>query len=105
MGVVEMSGLISDRIQQKECMVGLTNRQEAKLKVADIKRAFSFRLTRMDKISKEYIRWTAQVEQLGVKVRKKAEVMWMHWEKDVEYEASRQDEQTETIDKIYGWSV
>lgn len=29
----------------------------------------------------------------------------MHWEKDVEYEASRQDEQTETIDEIYGWSV
>lgn len=40
MGVVEMSGLISDRIQQKECMVGLTNRQEAKLKVAELNVSF-----------------------------------------------------------------
>lgn len=84
---------------------GIDKQTGGQAKGGRIKRVFSFRLTRMDKISKEYIRWTAQVEQLGVKVRKKAEVLWMHWEKDVEYEASRQDEQTETIDEIYGWSV
>lgn len=76
---------------------GIDKQTGGQAKGGRIKCGFSFRLTRMG--------GTAQVEQLGVKVRKKAEVMWMHWEKDVEYEASRQDEQTETIDEIYGWSV
>ena len=54
----------------------LTDRQEAELAVAELKMSrFSLGVMRMDKTKNEFIRGTAQVRQIGDKVRK-ARLRW-----------------------------
>ena len=56
--------------------VPLTKKQEAELAVAQLKMLrFSLRVTRTDKIKNEFIRGTAQVRQIGDKVRE-ARLRW-----------------------------
>ena len=50
--------------------VALTKRQESEMEVAELKMLrFALGVTRMDKITNEYIRGTAQVGQFGEKTR------------------------------------
>ena len=54
----------------------LTKKQEAELAVAELKMLrFSLGVTRIDKIKNEFIRGTAQVRQIGDKVRE-ARLRW-----------------------------
>ena len=54
--------------------VALTKRQEAEMEVAELKMLrFSLGVTRMDKISNEYIRGTAR---FGENTRGKTEMVW-----------------------------
>ena len=56
--------------------VSLTKKQEVELAVAELKMLrFSLGVTRMDKIKNEFIRGTAQVRQIGDKVRE-ARLRW-----------------------------
>ena len=89
-----MSGVICDkrvpaRVKVKLYMVALqpavlygletvvlTKRQEAEMEVAELKMLrFSLGVTRMDKITNEYIRGTAQVGWFGEKTRE-ARLRW-----------------------------
>ena len=56
--------------------VPLTKKQEAELAVAELKMLrFSLGVTRMDKIKNDFIRGTAQVREIGDKVRE-ARLRW-----------------------------
>ena len=55
--------------------VPLTKKQEAELAVAQLMLRYSLGITRMDKIKNEFIRGTAQVMQIGDKVRE-ARLRW-----------------------------
>ena len=76
-----VSGVICDRRLSACAKVGLetvslTKKQEAELAVAELKMLrFSLGVTRMDKIKNEFIRGTAQVRQIGDKV-KEARLSW-----------------------------
>lgn len=80
--------------------VSLKKRQEAELKVAELKMLrFALGVTRMDRIRTEYIRGPAQVGWLTDKaseivlVRTCAEKRcWVYWETDAEDGVARQEE-------------
>ncbi|XP_051781188.1 uncharacterized protein LOC127527216, partial [Erpetoichthys calabaricus] len=92
--------------------VALTRKQETELEVAELKMLrFALGVTRMDRIRNEYIRGSAQIGQLGDKVREAR----LHWfghvqRRDAKYigrrmlriEPARQEKKRKAQEKVYG---
>ena len=91
-------------------MVVVTKKQVKEMEVAEMKMLrFAMGVMRKDKIKNEYIRGTVKVEWLGMKMRGKAEVVWICHEerprvcrkKDDRNGVTGKEEKRETKEKIF----